>query len=290
MNNKRDIAYINIDEKSKLFYFQNLLPEENEYEKPYFLKIGAIDKKTRTAVGIAVFRENDDSVDLDYLYVSEGFRFQGIGKQLLKLIQQYTLYLSKEKGNLMQLAIPFDTINEELYRFLCERVDMDIDYYGKIYTLTAEDIAESATLRRALINCTKDTSLMSAGIYENELLQKKLKSIDESLRFDKFDRKWVELSQVEINKNEVEGCMLFHIIDEKNIEIEYMFNEGKNPAIMTNMIANAYKKIEHDYPEASVHFTLMDDMFDKKQLFMKKYPIGYIGAAKWNYLPIANEK
>lgn len=274
-----NFKYIYLENKESFELFNYLLFENHDYYSEEYICIGAVDADAKECAGIIVVSSNPGIINIDYLYVDEDYRGNGLAGELLNRIYE----LAMEFPIPPDIECAFDRDNDSLLKYFSLRGDMNIDFKGTTYAITRADMDASKAFDRFL---KSKSGHNTAFVQNKDFKNRYLKIINDNIPiFDPIDFEDIdfEISQIYMENRELHAFILIHIDENKNAEIRYLYSKKTHDRALIEIITNACHVFSKKYPNSEIYTTCVNDNVHLKMLFPTARVIGGTYVARWIY-------
>ena len=249
-----EINYLQITEEN-LAFFSSVLPDglviaDNR------VSIGAFDED-EGCLGAVSFSLVGFEYVIDWLYVDEEFRLQGIGKALVNMVIDIVM----KTGDRYPITARFEYDDENsLYAFFLSLPDILTDFSHKRYYITSNDIKNITSLRRSAGKEISTERFFDKPIDEQKRILAKLE-YEETFTVADYD-KWKENCEQNLclgvfAKNNLLDLIIMTKLPGGNLELSYLY--GKYPKGLMELLSDAVAKIELFFPGAQLTFDAMNE-------------------------------
>lgn len=233
--------------------FYPLLPEEHRKTDldEEFAILGAVGTDTegvQHACGVMVLKiVREDMLLLRWMLVAPACQRQGIGYALMDLAQGIAEEMQMQiVGNFSQKV--GEGKDGAVYRFM-KHNDFSIYAEGaKSYSVPLGRIGEEDFFQRdgrskGIITMAEASSVMIMAM-NRELMEKGLLFIGPVSKEDIL----ADVSLVEVVNGEIQSCVIFREINEKTVELAFVYTDSKGSVKMPLMLIQAYHLLKEKYP------------------------------------------
>lgn len=198
--------------------FMHLLPDESIVTGQGRYSIGAV--TGRKPCGVVSFGLGDVTAEIDWLYVSEDARRQGIGRLLLDGVRN-----AIDKTDLMGVSVNYEDGNPELDAFF-EALGYGVFGGEPYYSLTLEDILDSSEAKKAMgVKAIVDIMPVSGmtRAQRNQFCTFVAKHMGDELLSLNYS---ADYSLCAWKKDKVLGCLIASKVDESMIQLDLLITAG----------------------------------------------------------------
>ena len=233
------------------------------------LSLGAIDEYGEI-LGVISWRIIDSEYDVDWIFVPEKSRLQGVGSGLMNEFYSYMV----GTGQIYPVSITFEASIEEdkidLFAFFSKFWYLSVDQICDRYYLTTEDIKNSADLK-SLRNTNNNISWRLFFDANTKTQMKTLSFLSEQHGYEVADYEaWKKdcvpnLCRCVYKGNDISDLIIVQKAEAGNLVLSYLY--GSNPREIMALLASVAGDAAADYPNATVIF---DTVSEQSALIAKK--------------------
>ena len=261
-----EISYVLLDEENR-GDFDSVFPEEIKLG-PNRVAIGAVNEDAQV-VGCISYCLMDYQYDIDWIYVEEAVRRQGIGIGLIDEV----LKVVTGTGDLFPVSAMFEFSekNDVMHTFFLSCVNMDTEYSHERYYVTADDVRNSAALHRS-----KSTEFTTGLFFDRPIEEQKRilarLAVEETyavIDYESWKSACVpELCRCVYVRKELVDLVFMQKLPDGNLELSYLY--GKYPKGLFDLLSDTVKEMERLYPEARLSFDAVTN--ESRQLADHLFP------------------
>ena len=227
---------------------------------PAFLKangnrvsLGAVNEDGEILGGIS-FTFANFRYDIDWLYVEEAARRQGVGAGLVRQVIKF----ANNTGEIYPIACRFDVsdTDKELHSFFISLDEMEVDYSHERYFITTKDVVASKLTKME----PKKGSVGAEAFFDKPkgFQENVLRFLEKNHDYSVFDyEEWKdecvpELCKCVISHNELVGSIFILQTGENKFDISFVYS--RNPKALALLLGSVAKELEEKYPDAELSY------------------------------------